>query len=1116
MSDIIPASRLSVNGYRPGIDVGVQGGIDPYFDRPVEIDVSGTIAGTTKRICRHAETCLGSGVAGTHTINVNDGSLLVVGNVFTAPAVNRVIIFVIATPSGGASTTGTINITINGTTYPVSVTAGQSANSILYAIRDALPGGYPIDNNPYFNDVLYGTLTFYFKDATISGTIDVTFGATGCTGYGFVQTGGLSSFSSEITAIVGNVVTVADLVGTNFINVALSVDNSAVMTLALAQLTSGNAAYIPPGLYVLSTGFTLNGAEGSDRTIRGAGSFVESKSGPITIGTGTKVFTVRAGLAYEAGIGVRIETRRLSEAQLQWWPERYMMGRVVSYSGTTLTVNITQTSGSGTFSDWWVSLTCFIWDGLSGVCAGLGGANSDKTIVGQFVSIVGTPLRGATSLTVASGMGVSFTVGRIIRVLVKNRMAAADLAAGKLLVISPSGYDRCRGQTLRVTNVTGDVVSFEPKLLFDLDADLAPQVYQFTGAPIERSGLENFAIRGRNNTSPGALMGISGALNCWAYDIDAKVTSNYGVGLFDSIWCEFKHVRTGFRKGPYIQSNGAGLLTGGITSCAVLHFSSLRLWPDTEINFATMGCLFFDLNCDGSANTNHGPQNSFNVFEASCIGEFKSDGYFGGEDHRTIFRCHVLNARATTFPLSDPVNGQALIIDRRFSRNFNHVLNMLGKPGVENGGFNMGKPRIGAETWEGDVTPSAGICWPDLAIGYVGVVTTRVSDNECFLTMSADAGNIVPDTSGNTLCLMMWANGALNPDGAYGLGAIRSNMTLYGYGAGGTWRMLGINGAAGDLLPAAGTTIRIWPGQNGFPEFDHDVEATALLEGNLIAHASGGATQQPVTSGAVQIASLAFPLGPPPDWPVEMTWPPYNVTLPNWDETSERTPGEKLLTNGDGYLPATGTPPDAPTLLTATTVSASQINLAWTDNTAGANGHKVYKGTVSGSLTLIATLAVGVTTYSAIGLTGSTEYFFVVRSYALGGAVSDPSNEASDTTDPGAAPTAPSGLTATAISSTQINLAWTDNSSDETAMKVLHGTSSGSLTLLQTLSAGVTVYSHTGLTPSTTHLYAIKATNANGDSVASGEASATTSGAGGQAIPTLRSARARRRAIRGS
>ncbi len=96
-------------------------------------------------------------------------------------------------------------------------------------------------------------------------------------------------------------------------------------------------------------------------------------------------------------------------------------------------------------------------------------------------------------------------------------------------------------------------------------------------------------------------------------------------------------------------------------------------------------------------------------------------------------------------------------------------------------------------------------------------------------------------------------------------------------------------------------------------------------------------------------------------------------------------------------------------------------------------------------------------------------------------------------TAPPPVPTAPSGLTATVVSATQINLAWQDNSTNETNFVVERKKgSTGTYAVIATLGANVTSYNNTGLSKNTTYYYRVKATNAGGSSAYSNEAYATT------------------------
>jgi chitodextrinase len=189
--------------------------------------------------------------------------------------------------------------------------------------------------------------------------------------------------------------------------------------------------------------------------------------------------------------------------------------------------------------------------------------------------------------------------------------------------------------------------------------------------------------------------------------------------------------------------------------------------------------------------------------------------------------------------------------------------------------------------------------------------------------------------------------------------------------------------------------------------------------------------------------------------------------------------------------------PSTPTGLSASVVSTSQINLSWTASTdnIAVTGYRVFRNGIS-----IATPG-NVTAHQDTGLNPSTTYSYSVQALDAAGNASSQSTAvivATPVIDT-IAPSTPTGLVATAVSGTRINLSWSASKDNVavTGYRVFRNS-----VLLVSL-GNVSTYQDSSLSAGTTYTYTVQALDAARNvSAQSAQASATTATALDTTPPT--------------
>jgi hypothetical protein len=201
-----------------------------------------------------------------------------------------------------------------------------------------------------------------------------------------------------------------------------------------------------------------------------------------------------------------------------------------------------------------------------------------------------------------------------------------------------------------------------------------------------------------------------------------------------------------------------------------------------------------------------------------------------------------------------------------------------------------------------------------------------------------------------------------------------------------------------------------------------------------------------------------------------------------------------------GYRVATVSLPSAPTALVTTSITASQVSLAWTDNSTNESGFQLERSTDGVNFSVIATLGANTTRSTGGAVSAQTTYYYRVRAYTSAGS-SAYSNTLRVTTSAAllsAVPAAPTTVAAANGANGTAIVTWRDASSNESSFEIRRAKwDKSTRTWLAGVKVGTVAANTTRFVNSTgrgTFRYYVRAVNSSGGSAYVGPAQVTVTG----------------------
>jgi hypothetical protein len=245
-------------------------------------------------------------------------------------------------------------------------------------------------------------------------------------------------------------------------------------------------------------------------------------------------------------------------------------------------------------------------------------------------------------------------------------------------------------QPVVITGIDGNVVTFDPPLVWAFSADKNPVWYAYYGSyagagatPVSSFGVESMTIDQANSEPDGAsAIALDYTYGCWVKDVEIKNIGDIGIVSIRSVrneitGCYIHDTYTGYegygielyaRTSGWLVTNNifTDLFSGIIINDS--YGTVIAYNYTSDIRSGDYGPAAFD-----SFDMNHGRWGMQTLWEGNSGASIIQDGYHGGASQHTVFR-NKLDGLNETYPTQH----RSLINLCRYSRYFNVVGNILG------------------------------------------------------------------------------------------------------------------------------------------------------------------------------------------------------------------------------------------------------------------------------------------------------------------------------------------------------------------------------------------------------------------------------------------------------